>query len=307
LIASNDWPVLRGLWQRCTTRQAGGGGPDLYREMRALYALGISLDDALAFLHHTSPSLDAFSAWLAQRQRISAPEPASPGQHALSPADLRFWEEYGYLVLRGAVPRQQCAAVQSAIWSYLDASPDDSASWYRPHRGKSGMMLKFSDHPTLEANRASARIRQAYEQLYGTDALFKTIDKVGFNPPETAHYRFAGSALHWDVSLRLPIPLQLQGLLYLGDCTERDGAFHCVPGLHRELGQWISKVPAGIHPREWALRDLAPSPVAGEAGDFIIWHQALPHCATPNRGQFPRMVQYLTYLPNAGASQSEWI
>src|ERR1700722_17616810 len=29
------------------------------------------------------------------------------------------------------------------------------------------------------------------------------------------------------------------------------------------------------------------------AGDLVIWHQALPHSASPNRGTRPRMVQYV--------------
>lgn len=273
--------------------------------MRALYALGISMDDALAYLHQAAPTLDAYAAWLLQRRRPDTAEPATT--HALSDADLRFWQDNGYLVLRGAVPRRQCMAAQSAIWDYLGASPDDPASWYQPHEGKSGMMLKFSDHPALAANRASSRIRQAYQRLYGTAALFKTIDKVSFNPPENAHYNFMGSPLHWDTSLRLPIPFRLQGLLYLNDCHARQGAFHCVPGFHRRIGDWLQGVPAGIHPRDWAPRDLAPCAIPGDAGDFIIWHQALPHCASPNHGHVPRMVQYLTYLPDHYDDQGDWI
>ena len=52
---------------------------------------------------------------------------------------------------------------------------------------------------------------------------------------------------------------------------------------------------------------LKPEPVPGNAGDFVIWHQALPHCATPNHGQTPRMVQYLTFVPEAPEAPREWI
>jgi ectoine hydroxylase-related dioxygenase (phytanoyl-CoA dioxygenase family) len=48
--------------------------------------------------------------------------------------------------------------------------------------------------------------------------------------------------------------------------------------------------------------------VLGNAGDFVIWHQALPHCATPNTSNLPRMVQYLTYLPIENQDEiGEWI
>jgi len=95
-------------------------------------------------------------------------------------------------------------------------------------------------------------------------------------------------------------------LLYLGDCGASDGAFHCVPGFHQRLPGWLASVPAGVHPRDWAPRDLSPVPIPGEAGDLILWHQALPHCATPNRGASPRMVQYLTYLPQPTDDPRPW-
>ena len=56
-----------------------------------------------------------------------------------------------------------------------------------------------------------------------------------------------------------------------------------------------------------ALETLKPEAIIGNAGDFIIWHNALPHCATPNKGENPRMVQYLTYLPDDYNTTGEWI
>jgi ectoine hydroxylase-related dioxygenase (phytanoyl-CoA dioxygenase family) len=75
------------------------------------------------------------------------------------------------------------------------------------------------------------------------------------------------------------------------------GAFHCVPGFHHQIEDWMKNLPQYSNPREIAVQELKSIPVLGNAGDFIIWHQALPHCATPNTSNLPRMVQYLTYFP----------
>jgi len=107
-------------------------------------------------------------------------------------------------------------------------------------------------------------------------------------------------------SLVLPIPFRLQGLLCLSDCAAHEGAFHCVPGFHRRIGDWLASLPPGADPKEAAPRLLQPVPVPALAGDFIIWHGALPHCATPNRGSVPRLVQYLTYRPDADEPHKEW-
>ncbi|KKO65073.1 Phytanoyl-CoA dioxygenase (PhyH) [Janthinobacterium sp. KBS0711] len=307
----NDWPHLHDLWQRCTGHADANGNQGLardHRDIKALYARGISMEDAMQFLFQQRPSLEAFQAWLAGRTRVRPAHAASAHQDVLSAAELRHFEEHGYLVLRGAVPRTQCLAAQTAIWDYLGASPHDAASWYQPHPGKRGLMLQFSDHPALEENRHSTHIRHAFQQLYGTGTgIYASIDKVSFNPPETPQHRFLGSALHWDVSLQQPVPFKLQGMLYLSDCPAQHGAFHCVPGFQHRMAGWLEQVPPGRQPREWAIDNLRPVPVDGMAGDFIIWHQALPHCATPNRGPAPRMVQYLTYLPDHCQDQDVWI
>ena len=306
----DDSPHLHSLWQRCTGNHHGTGadGPLQHtQQIKALYARGIFMDDALQVLFYQSPSLEAFLAWIAARTRPRPPHAASLHADVLSSDDLQFWERHGYVVLRGAVPRAQCLAAQAAIWAYLGASPGDRASWYQSHPGKVGFMLQFSDHPVLEDIRHTPRIRRAYQQLYGSDAIYPTIDKVSFNPPQSADTCFTGSPLHWDVSLALPIPFKLQGLLYLSDCAATHGAFHCVPGFQHRIGDWLAAVPAGHAPRTWAVDHLQPVPVDGEAGDFIIWHQALPHCATPNLGDAPRMVQYLSYHPDNGVDQEQWI
>jgi hypothetical protein len=309
-MLADDWMHLENLWRHNTphaARSASHPRRDQQAEVRALYAAGISLDEVLCFLYGTRPDFPAFQAWVMARH---AAVPAADGnRHApvLTAADLAAWDRDGYLVLRGAIAAQQCAAARAAIWEFLGAAPDDPRSWYQPHPAQRGLMLQYSNHPALAANRDSPLIRAAFEQLYGSTAIFKTIDKVSFHPPETDDWRFAGSPLHWDVSLHLPIPFRLQGLLYLSDCTASGGAFHCVPGFHRRIEAWMAQVPAEMPPREWAVRTLTPTAVPGAAGDFVIWHQALPHCATPNRSALPRLVQYLTYHPDHYRDHEEWI
>lgn len=307
-----DEAALAALWEHSAGRGAGSvpAAAPWQRQLRALYRRGISLEAALHYLYRERPSRQAFEAWLLERTRAplaAASQPANDDDYPLSATQRDFWDRNGYLMLPGAASPAQCAAARRAIWDWLGASDADPASWYRDHPGRRGMMLDFSDHPALAANRALPVVRRACEQLYGSSAIYPTIDKVSFNPPETAGWRFQGSGLHWDASLRLPVPFRLQGLLYLGDCGAQEGAFHCVPGFHKRLPDWLATVPDGVQPRDWAPRDLHPVPVPGRAGDFILWHQALPHCATPNHGALPRMVQYLTYLPESGDEQTEWI
>lgn len=296
--------LIINFWKRTLT--ATSETSTWTQEIEFLYQSGISLEVAIAYLYAEKPSLEQFTIWI-QQQAKSVENRIEKSEDVLSTEDLEFWNQNGYIVLKNALSKEDCEKTRNAIWEFLGKSLEDELSWYTQHPEQSGMMVHFSDHPTLNANRNSPQIRKAYEQLYQSTAIYKTIDKVSFNPPITKNYSFRGSDLHWDVSLQLPIPNRLQGLIYLSDCTENEGAFHCVPAFHNEIENWMKNLPKNVNPREFALRTLKPIPIVGKVGDMVIWHQALPHCATANYGKTPRMVQYLTYFPNVYKESETWI
>lgn len=296
--------LIANFWKR--TLNSTNETSTWAEEVEFLYKSGISLEVAIAYLYAERPSLDQFTHWI-QKQIKSNSTSIENTEDVLTTEDLAFWNQNGYIIVKNVISKEDCENTRNAIWEFLAKSIEDEQSWYTQHPEQSGMMVHFSDHPTLNANRNSPRIQKAYEQLYQSTAIYKTIDKVSFNPPITKNYSFKGSNLHWDVSLHLPIPYRLQGLIYLSDCTENEGAFHCVPGFHNEIEHWMKNLPENVNPREYALQTLKPIPVVGEAGDMVIWHQALPHCATANYGKTPRMVQYLTYFPNEYKESEIWI
>jgi hypothetical protein len=281
--------------------------PDEWNEqVYYLSQCGRGTEEALRYLYSEQPSYETFIDWLMLTSQRSETGLPLPGGNLLTREDWESWERNGYLVIKSAVPVTQCAAAQAAIWQYLDADPSIPASWYHAHEGKNGMMVNFFHHPALDNNRNSPKIRKAYEELYkGTD-IYLLLDKISFNPPETTTYKFMGSPLHWDVSLQLPIPFVLQGLLYLTDVGAGDGAFNCVPGFHNEIEKWITGLPGNTDPRQAALAELKPIAIPGNAGDLVIWHHALPHCASPNRGPLPRMVQYIAYKPIKTVEHAIW-
>ena len=280
-------------------------------ELEELYKNGLSIDEVLQYLYFEKPNLQDFMRWVNRDDlKKIVEEPRIDDKNdleVLSTSELDFFETNGYIILKNAISEEDCLATQKIIWDFLEMNPTDSATWYKSHPMQRGLMVNFFNHAILEKNRNSMRIKRAYEQLYQSDNIYKTIDKVSFNPPVTSQYTFKGSDLHWDVSLQLPIPFRLQGLIYLSDCGANDGAFHCVPGFHKTIEDWLSTVPQGCQPREYALQTLKPMPIVGNTGDMVIWHQALPHCATPNNGKKPRMVQYLTYFKEDYKDQRKWI
>jgi hypothetical protein len=309
-IHSMPWTILEKLWKRSLqpvkiTAAETSQTWDL--EIKTLYELGISMEDTLQFLYFEKPDFETFKTWITSRQKKTTLVDEDNIEDVLSEKDLQFWNENGYVIVKNAVSKSDCEAAQKAIWEYLEMEPENKETWYNRHPDQKGLMLNFSDHETLNKNRFSPRIKKAYEQLYNSKNIYKTIDKVSFNPPENENFSFLGSGLHWDTSLKQPIVFGLQGLLYLTDCGPDDGAFHCVPGFHIKINDWLNNLEPNEDPRQKALLTLKPEPIIGNTGDFIIWDSTLPHCATPNKGKNPRMVQYLTYLPGNYDASGEWI
>lgn len=304
------WTILENLWKR-TVNPADITNENNVQtwdnEIKTLYQLGISMEDVLQFLYFEKPDLENFKSWINNRKRDINIETDDLPDNVLTEEDLQFWDKNGYVVVRNAISKKDCEDTQQAIWNYLQMDPDKKETWYIRSENQKGLMLNFSDHKTLNRNRFSPKIKKAYQQLYGTTKIYKTIDKVSFNPPENENFNFLGSPLHWDISLKQPMSFGLQGLLYLTDCGPNDGAFHCVSGFHNQIIQWLNNLDPDENPREMAIKTLQSKPVIGNAGDFIIWNNTLPHCATPNKGETPRMVQYLTYLPNDYNAFGEWL
>ncbi|MBV8752988.1 MAG: phytanoyl-CoA dioxygenase family protein [Hyphomicrobiales bacterium] len=322
---------LKRLWTRNAAARAGHQLPVGEREKHldhlVIDALGIGLEQTMQHLFGAAPTYEQFERWIVetagpidplQAARINAavtgaPYPAEITQWlaavdasapVLSPDDLAFWDEHGYVILHDAVPADSLAAAAQAVWDHVGARPDDPETWYRQRNN--GIMVQYFQHPAFNANRRSPRIHKAFAQLWGTADLWVSTDRVGFNVPERPGRPFPGPDLHWDTSLVQPMPFHAQGILYLTDTPPEQGAFTCVPGFHRRISTWLANLPADSDPRQQDLHALGSQPIGGCAGDLIIWNDALPHGSRPNRGRAPRVVQYIRMYPTRMDVQEVW-
>jgi hypothetical protein len=284
-------------------------------------ALGIGLEQTMQYLFAAAPTFEQFERWIAetagpvaplQAVRINAAVTGAPypgevtrwlaqvdaGPPVLSPDDFAFWDEHGYVIVHDAVPADSLAAAAQAVWDHVGARPDEPDTWYRQRNN--GIMVQFFQHPAFTMNRRSPRIHKAFAQLWGT------ADQVGFNVPERPGRHFPAPDLHWDTSLVQPMPLHVQGILYLTDTPPEQGAFTCVPGFHHRIEAWLASLPPGADPRQQDLHALGSQPIGGRAGDLIIWKDALPPGSRPNRGRAPRVVQYIRMYPTRMDAQEVW-
>lgn len=322
---------LRRMWARVQLELQG----HVDREARArewtldnvvVDGLGVGLEDSVVFLFQPGLSYEALERWIVERtggapsaervERINAqirlqldgestPEPldtlAECKEPVLSDEDLAHFAEHGYVVIHDAVPPEHCAAAARVVWESIGADPEDPESWYTPHELRQKIMIQLFQHPALEANRRSYRIHRAFAQLWGSEQLRYSTDRISFNPPVRDDYPFQGPFIHWDVEFeQVPLPFGLQGLLYLTDTAADQGAFACVPGFHHHFDEWLAAQPPGDEFQNQDFEAMGLKPIAGRAGDFILWHHALPHGPTPNTHHLPRLVQYIKLYPVGG-------
>lgn len=297
--------------------ESGEFGDEFQLDKTLLFTLGLGLEQTIKYLFYTAPSFEQFEQWVTETNGIPSPENVISFNNiilnnnnteliavpkVLDDEQLAFWEQNGYLILKNAIPKEDCEKTIETICRYIEIDRGNPDTWYTQHPARQGIMVQLFQHPTLEKNRNSEKVRSAFAQLWNRTDLWVSADRVGFNPPETNSWKFPGPRLHWDTELNLPIPFGLQGILYLADTQENQGAFSLVPGFQHRIEKWIGSLPQHANPYKEDLHALGCIPIAANAGDFIIWHQALPHGSSPNTSSKPRFVQYFTYAP-AGVDQ----
>ena len=320
---------LRRYWEKCQAKKSGqlltNAFPAEWNiDTTLLATLNLGLEQTIIQAYNSSPKfsdfenwildtnhgnlsvekIDEFNHYILKREKVNIKDEI---EKVLSESDINFWNDNGYIIIKNAITKQDCEETIATICDFIEVDRNTPDSWYKAHPAKQGIMVQLFQHSVLLKNRRSKKIRLAYEQLWNRKDLWVNTDRVGFNPPETKNWKFPGPKLHLDVSLALPVPFGLQGILYLADTAPNQGAFTLVPGFQNKIDGWVKALPPNVNPRNEDMYALGTKPIIANAGDFIIWHQALPHGSSPNTSTLPRFVQYINYAPLDAEVRDEWI
>lgn len=222
----------------------------------------------------------------------------------LSDQDFAFWEDNGYVVISDAVSSENLQAVIDAIWEFQEMNPNDPTSWYRvPERQNEmvelnkGGMVELYHHQTLWDNRQSARIHGAFADIWGSEKLWVTIDRVNLNIPAKPDWDFKGF-IHWDIDTSIePLPFEVQGVLSLTDTTPDQGGFQCIPGFPKQFKEWVKTQPKDRDTWKPDITGFDVQHIETKAGDLLIWNSLLPHGTGRNESDRPRLAQYISMFP----------
>lgn len=199
---------LKRLWGKILLRRQGLPSDQDYSaewiwDQTVIHGLGLLLEDTMQYLYNTVPTYEEFEQWVlavnngtidpARIEGINSlingmNPPGDDGKSdaagaadeaVLNERDLAFWEEHGYVIVKGAVSPENCRAAEAAIWQHLAMDPQNPETWYAPRTH--GIMVQFFHHPALEANRRAPRIHKAFSQIWQRNDLWVTTDRVSFN------------------------------------------------------------------------------------------------------------------------------
>lgn len=231
-------------------------------------------------------------------------QPAGP-LRVLSAEDWRCWRENGYVVVRQAVDTAQADRLAGLAWEFEELDPADMKTWYPPHKSLlrrtelsfNAGMIELYQHQYLWDNRQTQRVYDAFADVWGSERLWVSIDRMNFNLPPEPGFEFK-SFMHWDYDPDSD-PQSVQGVLALNDQTEEVvGGFVCIPWLFRHYQQWREAQGEGW---DWYRPDVSALPkvaVPLAKGDLLIFDSRLCHGIRQNRSQDQvRIAQYISMLP----------
>lgn len=313
-------PHLSRLWHKVQLNKVGRLDPELLKrewqaDLMLMDELKLGVEPTLQFIYQCN-HVSEFEEFILDKNsgeisdsvifRVNDALEKSPvglsycGDGVLSEDQVLFWQKNGYLIIPNVLTPKECEDAVKELCAFLNVSLDNPSSWYRSQRFVKKIMVQFFEGKIQEKIRRNDYIKQIFHHLWGGEQLTISVDRMSFNPPETTQWKFPGPSMHWDLdSFDVPINFRTQGLIYLTDTSEHQGAFCCVPGFHLEIDRFLTELPSGTDPQEQDWSEFNVQPVAAKAGSLIVWHHALPHGSSPNRAKSPRIVQYLNMYPSS--------
>jgi len=164
-------------------------------------------------------------------------------------------------------------------------------------------MIELYHHQAMWNNRQHPRLYDAFVDLWGTEELWVTIDRVNMNLPNRDGWQNDGF-LHWDIDLANKDHVRnIQGVLSLNDNDKDMGGIQIVPDLFKQLDNWLKYQPKD---RSRIIKEALEFDVINlesKAGDLVIWDSRMAHGTSPNRSNNPRFAQYISMCPAEPAEE----
>ncbi|MFK0571761.1 phytanoyl-CoA dioxygenase family protein [Endozoicomonas sp.] len=218
--------------------------------------------------------------------------------------DQSTLQESGYIIVPDLVPQQLLQPAVEAITQFLDVDLDQPSTWYRKNLGSNGI-VPIHHHQAIWDIRQYPPLYRLYADLLKTEDLWARLDRASFKPPWRPEYpdEKDNSPIHLDSDPEKVFLPRYQGILYLMDTADNQGAFCCVPSLYQGKKTTLDRDSLFFSDEELNGHDIVN--LGGKAGTFILWDSRLPHASSLNHHDQPRLTQYITMHPAGKQDHNE--
>ncbi|GKT51935.1 uncharacterized protein ColSpa_12116 [Colletotrichum spaethianum] len=268
------------------------------------------------------------------------PEPAGPSKlfskQGVSYGDFRDdLVRDGYVVVKGAVPKERAAKYGEEMMSYLENftgglgfkrdDPRTVKESNLPIITVKGMCLGYGiAHENFTWDiRQEPGVVEAFEKVYDTKDIIVSFDAVIMAFPNRTDIKPNNPWPHQDQDPAKPGFRCLQGLVNILPNGDKDGGLIVCKGAHRlseEFHVAFKDEPNKIWAwtKEWygftdeGMKWLADKgcewlKINAEPGDLLLWDSRTPHYNLSPEGDSPRFCAYTCFMPAAEATQEDLI
>ncbi len=207
----------------------------------------------------------------------------------MTAADVDAFRRDGWLVLRGALPAAELAAIDEAVRSFAAGATAGGPGLHHFEQTDAGAVLArsedFAADPVLGPFVGTSLVPEVVAALLGEPAvLFK--EKVNYKHPGGG-----GFAPHQDATAYRFVDHHVSCMVPLDPATEASGCLYVAPGFAAgrlptdERGRIEDSVAARL---DWQSVELEP-------GDLLFFDSYTPHYSDTNTTDRSRRALYLTY------------
>lgn len=241
----------------------------------------------------------------------------------------------GYVVLKGAIPRDRADAYGEEMMTYLEqfagglgfdrSDPATVTESKMPVINEKGMCLGYGiAHETFTWNvRQEPGVIDAFEKIYDTKDLIVSFDGVNMTFPDRTDLKPNSPWPHQDQDPAKPGFRCMQGLVNLLPNGPNDGGLIVCRGahllseeFHREFADEPDRIWAWT--KEWygfTSKGMAWLEEKGcewvklnaEPGDLLLWDSRTPHYNLSPTGSSPRFCIYTCFMPVTEASNEDLV
>ncbi|KAH7037022.1 uncharacterized protein B0I36DRAFT_237800 [Microdochium trichocladiopsis] len=241
----------------------------------------------------------------------------------------------GYVVVKGAVPRDRADRYADAMYSWLENfnggmgfrrdDPSTIRNEHLPIINEKGMVNGYGvAHESFTwAVRQEPGVIDAFQKAYGTPDLIVSFDNINMAFPSRSDVASNKPWPHQDQDPAKPGFRCLQGIVNILPNGDRDGGLIVCKGAHllseefheafknepnriwAWTNEWYGFTAEGM---EWLKnKGCEWIKVNAEPGDLLLWDSRTPHYNLSPEGTQPRFAMYTCYLPVTEATHEDLI